>query len=192
VHPPDGSPYRDLTVFPHDTDGELGTHQMPYRHQVIGTEAMSYGRGTQLLLAYPGDPIRVHVVAAVSEQLQGFSLDGHRWPREPGAKGSTVVATQGYGGREVLTAVPLGGAGGEEHLPGDYVYGDTRGPYRDAGVWGVLRVLPSHQSALASLQGSSRGPVLVLVLVGGFLLLLALAVLGTRRSRSRSASAADG
>jgi hypothetical protein len=192
VHPPDGSPYRDLTVFPHDSDGELGTHQMPYRHQVIGTEAMSYGRGTQVLLAYPGDPIRMHVVAAVSEQLQGFSLDGHRWPREPGATGSTVVATQGYGGREVVTAVPLGGAGGEEHLPGDYVYGDTRGPYRDAGVWGVLRVLPSHQSSLASLSGSSRGSQLLLLGVGGFVVLVGLGVLWTRRSRSRSAVTADG
>jgi hypothetical protein len=34
------------------------------------------------------------------------------------------------------------GAGGRDHLPGDYLYGDHREPYRDAGLWGILRVLP--------------------------------------------------
>jgi hypothetical protein len=188
VRPPDGSPYRDFTVFPHDTDAELGTHQMPYRHEVIGTEALSYGRGTQRLLAYPRDPIRLHVVAAVSEQVQAFSLDGHRWRREPDAAGSTIVATQAIGAREVVTAVPLGGAGGEEHLPGDYVYGDSRGPYREAGVWGVLRVLPHHERGLAPLRGTSRFTVLSAgVAVGAAVAFLLLVVLSARR-RSRWAA----
>jgi hypothetical protein len=161
---------------------------MPYRHAVIGTEALSYGRGTQRLLAYPGDPLRLHVVAAVSEQIQSFSLDGHRWRREPEARGSTIVATQALGGREVLTAEPLGGAGGEEHLPGDYVYGDSRGPYRDAGVWGVLRVLSGPQDGLEPLDQAShlaRRAALALAVVG-FLVLLLLAW----RSRTRRRLAA--
>jgi FtsP/CotA-like multicopper oxidase with cupredoxin domain len=183
VDPPGAAPYRDMTVFPHDTDAELGTHQMPYRHGVIGTEALSYGRGTQRLMAYAGDALRLHVVAAVSEQLQGFSLDGHRWRREPDARGSTVVATQAVGGREIFTAEPLGGAGGEEHLPGDYAYGDTRGPYIDAGVWGVLHVVTQKQDGLAPLDRTSnlaRRSALALA-VAGFLLLLGLAW----RSRAR-------
>ena len=186
VLPPQGPSYRDFTVFPHDTDGELGTHQMPYRHEVIGTEALSYGNGTQVLLAYTGDPVRLHVVAAVSEQLQGFSLDGHRWPREP-ARGSTVVSTQALGAREVVTAVPLGGAGGEAHLPGDYVYGDTRGPYRDAGVWGVLRVLSHHRSGLRPLSGTASAWPLGAAALAVVLVLGVIVGLVARRSRSRSA-----
>jgi FtsP/CotA-like multicopper oxidase with cupredoxin domain len=182
VLPPHGPAYRDLTVFPQDTDGELGTHQMPYRHEVIGTEALSYGHGTQVLRAYAGDPVRLHVVAAVSEQLQGFELDGHRWPREPGARGSSVVSAQAYGGREVLTVVPLGGAGGEEHLAGDFVFGDTRGPYRDAGVWGVLRVLAHHQSGVQPLDRSTEGSRLLPAT--GLFALVALVLLWIRRSRS--------
>jgi hypothetical protein len=185
VRPPGGSPYRDMTVFPHDTDAEMGTHQMPYRHAVIGTEALSYGRGTQRLLAYAGDPMRLHVVAASSEQIQAFSLDGHRWRREPDAPGSTIVDTQALGAREVLTAEPLGGAGGESHLPGDYVYGDSRGPYRDAGVWGVLRVLPHHEKGLAPLVDSSRLTVLSAGAGAGAAVLLAGLLLMTARRRSR-------
>ena len=190
VRPPHGPAYRDLTVFPHDTDGELGTHQMPYRHQVVGTEALSYVRGTQVLLAYPGDPLRLHVVAAVSEQLQGFSLDGHRWPREPGAPGSAVVATQALGGREVMTAEPLGGAGGEAHLPGDYVYGASRGPYRDAGVWGVLRVLPKHGSGLSPLNRPSSRPGIAVAVVALLVLLLVLGG-GWSRTRKRADGRSD-
>jgi hypothetical protein len=185
VRPPDTSPYRDFTVFPHDTDAELGTHQTPYRHQVIGTEALSYGRGTQRLLAYPRDPFRLHVVASVSEQVQGFSLDGHRWRLEPRSRGSTIVATQAVGAREVFTAQPLGGAGGEGHLPGDYVYGDSRGPYRDAGVWGVLSVLPHHESGLAPLRGTSRLTVLSAGVAGGAAVVFLLVVVLSARRRSR-------
>src|SRR5205085_2894506 len=139
VRPQHGSAYRDLTLFMQDGDGDLGTHQMPYRHNVIGTEAISYQRSprTPTLMAYVGDAIRLHVIGAASEQEQGFSLDGHRWPLEPGAPGSAVVAAVGVGGFETQTIVPVGGAGGEGHRPGRYEYTDTRGPYRDAGIRGV-------------------------------------------------------
>lgn len=184
VRPPAGPAYRDFTVFPHDSDGDLGTHAMPYRHQVLGANVLSYGTGTQVLRAYAGDPIRLHVVAAVSEQVQGFALDGHRWPLEPGARGSNVVAALAVGARETPTLVPVGGAGGEEHLPGDYVFGDTRGPYRDAGMWGVLHVTRRSQAGLAPLRAPARtGQALGLaVLLALVLLALVLLVLG-RRSR---------
>ena len=161
---------------------------MPYRHDVIGTEALSYGHGTQSLMAYAGDPMRMHVVAAVSEQVQSFSLDGHRWHLEPRAKGSNIVATQAIGAREVLTIVPLGGAGGEAHLPGDFVYGDSRGPYRDAGVWGVLHVYPRHQPGLAPLS-SGPGLRIAALAVGALALLLLVLSAVYLRSRSRRVSA---
>lgn len=42
---------------------------------------------------------------------------------------------------------PEGGAGGTAQLPGDYLYGDHREPYREAGRWGILRVLPADAEA---------------------------------------------
>jgi len=41
---------------------------------------------------------------------------------------------------EAITLIPLGGAGGELQLPGDYLYGDGREPFFEAGMWGLLRV----------------------------------------------------
>ena len=40
----------------------------------------------------------------------------------------------------VFAIVPVGGAGGPAGLPGDYLYGDHREPYREAGLWGLFRV----------------------------------------------------
>ena len=34
------------------------------------------------------------------------------------------------------------GAGGRTSIPGDYLYGDHREPYREAGIWGLFRVYP--------------------------------------------------
>jgi len=182
VRPPGHPAYRDFTVFPHDSDGDLGTHAMPYRHQVLGVQAMSYRQGQQVLEAYPSDPVRMHVVAAVSEQVQGFALDGHRWPLEPSAHGTNVVAAEAIGGRESFTIEPLGGAGGEQHLPGDFLFGDTRAPYRDAGEWGVLRVLPSRAPDLASLSGDSHRALFALL---GSAVIGALVLVHAGRSRRR-------
>lgn len=41
---------------------------------------------------------------------------------------------------EAMTIDLEDGAGGRAGLSGDYVYGDHREPYREAGMWGLLRV----------------------------------------------------
>jgi hypothetical protein len=46
-----------------------------------------------------------------------------------------------------LSLVLEGGAGGLEGLPGDYLYGDHREPYREAGLWGTFRVYPTGAAA---------------------------------------------
>src|SRR5205814_7512541 len=98
-----------------------------------------------LIRARAGDPLRVHVVAASGEQSQVFSIDGHQWPVEPGRRGTNIVSAQAIGPTQTLTIRTR--AGGPEELPGQYLYGDHRGPYLEGGLWGWLRVLPRCASA---------------------------------------------
>jgi hypothetical protein len=167
VHPPSGPAYRDVTLLLQDDDAGIGTHRMPYTEQVDGTVGINYRAApladrllrvpdparvfrsdvhgdppTPLIDAYAGDPVRLHVLAATSEQAQVFSVEGHRWPLEPGRPGTSRPSSVRLGGLEALTLRLDGGAGGPDHLPGDYLYGDHRGPYQEAGLWGLLRVRP--------------------------------------------------
>ncbi len=199
---PVGAPaYRDLTLLMHDDDASLGTHRMPYRPRVDGRVGINYqlaplgdrqrqdsARGavyrssvhgdppTPLLEAFVGDPVRLHVLAPWSEQSQVFGVEGHRWPAEPGLRGTTQLSAIKLGGAEAVT-LPLI-AGGTEALPGDYRYGNRRLPFTEAGMWGLLRVHPRGAAAglrpLAARERSSLpwplvlgGLGVVLVLGGG-------------------------
>ena len=166
VHPPLGPPYRDVTLFFQDEDEALGTHRMPYDTAVRGVVGLNYTAApldrrlrtipdvakvylasahgdppTPLLEAYPREPLRLHVLAPWSEQAQVFSIDGHEWAEEPERPGSNRHSSAAVGAMEAVTFVLEGGAGGRQGLPGDYLYGAHRGPYREAGMWGILRVL---------------------------------------------------
>ena len=166
VHPPDGAAYRDFTLLFQDEDETIGTHRMPYTTRVSGTVAINYAAApladrlaadsdtgslftstpahgappTPLLQAFAGDTVRVHVIAPWSEQNQVFAIEGHRWPQEPGLAGTSVLSAVQVGATEAITLQLEGGAGGPDHLPGDYVYGDHRAPYMQAGLWGLFRV----------------------------------------------------
>jgi hypothetical protein len=93
------------------------------------------------------------------------------------------------GGLEALTLRLDGGAGGPDHLPGDYLYGDHRGPYQEAGLWGLLRVRPPCPGVdtLRPLSGGCtgggvRGRVVVAVIAA---LGLGTVALVARRRRIR-------
>jgi FtsP/CotA-like multicopper oxidase with cupredoxin domain len=164
---PDGTAYRDFTLFVQDDDDVIGTAQMPYSQRVQGVLGLNYAAvslpkrlertkdpakvflasihgqpPTPLMEAYAGDSVRIHVLAPFSEQAHAFTVEGHRWPYEPGRSGSPLVSSVQLGGTEAITLVLDGGAGGPARLPGDYLYGDHREPYREAGLWGLFRVYP--------------------------------------------------
>ena len=46
------------------------------------------------------------------------------------------------GGSEALTIRLDKCAGGRAGIPGDFLYGDHRAPFREAGLWGLFRVYP--------------------------------------------------
>jgi hypothetical protein len=178
VHPIDGPSYRDYALFLQDEDPIIGTAVMPYVEQVQGVVGLNYRAAplaarltrdrdpsrvfmtsvhgdpsTPLLEAYAGDAVKIRVLAPFSEQAHVFSVEGHRWPMEPGRAGTNLLGSVQIGGLEAVTITIESGAGGQLGLPGDYLYGDHREPYRDAGLWGLFRVHP------ASAPGESLLPL---------------------------------
>jgi len=148
-----------------------------------------------VLEAFAGDPVRLHVIAPSSDQNQVFSVEGHSWAQEPGLEGTPLICSLQIGGLEAVTLRLDGGAGGVEHQPGTYVYGNHRLPYEEAGQWGIFRVLaPDDTTAggllpLASTNDDDSGSrPLGVALIGGATIAL-LAVFTWRRSRRRSRGA---
>jgi hypothetical protein len=122
---------------------------------VTGGDAAALKRQvtTPLLTAAAGDPLRIHVLAPWSEQAQVFSIEGHRWRLDPQMAGSSLISSIRFGGLEALTLSLDGGAA----PPGDYVYGNHRAPYMEAGLWGYLRVYSSCNGALNPLERGCPG-----------------------------------
>ena len=166
MFPAEGEPYRDYALFMQDEDESIGTHRMPYTTEVTGTVGVNYQLAplnervsaendtasafrsteeqedppTPLVEAYAGETIAVRVLAPWSEQAQVFTIEGHEWRFEPGLAGSDLLSSVQLGGLEAISIRPEGGAGGTGQLAGDYLYGNHREPYREAGQWGILRV----------------------------------------------------
>jgi manganese oxidase len=162
VHPPGAPSFRDFTLFMQDEDEIIGTAVMPYSEVVAGVVGLNYQKAplvglgqsaaanfqsaihgdpaTPRLEAFVGDAIKLHVLLPYSEQAHVFNLEGHQWPLEPGRPNSDLVSSLQVGALEAITIVPLPGAGGAAGMPGDYLYGDHREPFREAGLWGLLRV----------------------------------------------------
>ncbi len=123
------------------TEHVTGVVGLNYRAEPLGQRSKSGGDpGTPLLEALAGDLVRIHLFLPWSEQVQVFSLENHRWPLEPRRRGSNLLSSTQVGGMEALTLTLSEGAGGTGRVPGDYLYGDHREPYREAGLWGIFRV----------------------------------------------------
>ena len=170
VHLTDGSGYRDLTVALSDQDPQIGASFMPYPTQVDGPALVNYKSApladdtgnafattppTPLLRVREGDTVRVHaLVAPGSEQMHVFNLGGLSWPLDPSIDHGNVLTSLGIGPTETLDARITPGA-----APGDYFYGDMRRPFTDAGMWGILRVLPAADCGqIKALPGAACAP----------------------------------
>ncbi len=167
VHVPGGQGYRDFSVFFSDNEPGIGSNVMPYPDEVKTPTWLNYasagGReldarqfsslvhgdpATSLLRAYPGDPMRVHVIGAPGgEQTQVFNLGGHTWAWDGGIHQSEQLANQSFGPLSTIDAHVRSGAGS----PGDYFYGNIRRPFTDAGQWGLLRVYPTGTGPIREL-----------------------------------------
>jgi FtsP/CotA-like multicopper oxidase with cupredoxin domain len=178
------SDYRDASLFFQDEDNVIGTLFMPYIQQVAGLTGVNYrsepwmyreeegchpgtmftacvagesGSATPTLLVHAGDPVRIHVFGAFSEQNQVFGIEGHEWPFKPDMPRADRMSSLQFGASESLDVYIKDGAGGPFHLPGDYLWQNHRLPYTAAGQWGYLWVLPAGDRRLLPLNMHTGG-----------------------------------
>jgi len=112
---------------------------------------------TPLIEAHAGDPVRIHVLGAWSEQNGMFGVEGHEWPIEPYMQGADMISVVEFAGSETLDVFLRQGAGGPYKLVGDYVWSNQRLPYSQSGQWGYLRVLPANDTRIKPLSDASAG-----------------------------------
>jgi hypothetical protein len=106
--------------------------------------------------AFVGDPVVFRVGVAASDQFHSFTIGGHAFPLEPrmwspSSQRSQVIAARTLTAGETLDVWPVGGAGGATRYRGDYLYGDARQPFQEAGMWGIFRVQPLGSAGIAIL-----------------------------------------
>ena len=160
--------YRDFSLIFSDNEPTIGINTMPYPPGVLTPTGVNYananGRAldaaqfssisngdpqTPILQAYAGDGMQVHVVGAPgSEQQHVFNLGGHTWAWDQHIARSEQLANQGFGPLSTLDLKVRDGAGS----PGDYFYGDSRRPFTDVGMWGLLRVLTPGAGPIRALR----------------------------------------
>jgi FtsP/CotA-like multicopper oxidase with cupredoxin domain len=157
--------YRDATVIFADDDAAMGQDFMPYPTNAVAGKSMINYRvakpgdgptafrtltGAAQLTSYAGDPMVIHAVGAPgSEQAHVLSLGGLRWHADANIRNGDSVEAEALGPGESIDAWIEGGSGGEAHAAGDYFLGDLRRPFTQAGMWGVIRVLPPGATGCA-------------------------------------------
>jgi manganese oxidase len=174
VHVPGQPGYRDVTLLLQDDDAVIGSDFMPYPKDVSRTTSINYKNAglrtddfsgtptTPLIRAYVGDPMKIHVLSTPgSEQPHVFRAGGFSWDRDPYLPHSQEVAAQGLAPYQGIDVHLIGGAGGRGGQTGDFFYGDNRRPFSEAGMWGIIRVLPRPSCAATTpirlLDGAACG-----------------------------------
>jgi manganese oxidase len=175
--------YRDVALYFQDEDNIIGTSFMPYVQNVAGLTGVNYRSEpyphreetgctlgnmfqpcevdnptdpvTPLIQAHGGDPVRIHVFGASSEQNGMFSVEKHEWPIEPFMPGADQISVVEFAGSETID-VFIPSAGGRDMLVGDYVWNNQRLPYSQSGQWGYFRVLPKNDQRILPLEGTAK------------------------------------
>lgn len=113
------------------------------RQHLVYSSRVHGDPNTPVLRAEPGDPV-VFRVAQAADKARGvsFHLAGHQWQRYQGVSDSPIIGVDGqYNPGKCDTFELVGGAGGSNETPGDYIYQETKQRRRlESGMWGILRV----------------------------------------------------
>jgi hypothetical protein len=103
---------------------------------------------TPVFRAHAGDPVVFRLGIGASDNFHVFGVGGHVFPQEPHMwndttdRRSQLLASRSFTAGETGEIEMVGGAGGTTRATGDYLYGDQRHLFAEAGIWGIFRVLP--------------------------------------------------
>ncbi len=131
---------------------------------VMHSEAQHGDPATTMIYAVCGDQVRLHVLGGVGHQSHVFSIDGHRYPFSTARPDGMMFNSRQVGPMVAVDIVMDGGAGGTGGardyacgVPGDYLYGDRRVPFLEAGMWGIMRVEDRSRAEVLPLKGLEVG-----------------------------------
>ncbi|MBI2852829.1 MAG: hypothetical protein HYX84_06995 [Chloroflexi bacterium] len=174
-----GGGFRDVALLFHEEDTKMNRDVMPYLIDVKGNRGINYRAEpfterlevdsamsrvfttenvsghrdprTTLIQVTVGDPVQLHVIGAFGNHPHVFAIDGHRFPFDVSRPNAMNLSARAFGTLDHIDAVLEGGAGGLLGAPGDYLYGDRRNPFLEAGLWGIMRVTPQSEATVLPL-----------------------------------------
>ncbi len=106
---------------------------------------------TPVFRAFAGDPVVFRLGIGASDSFHVVGVGGHVFPQEPhmwdgaGDRRSQLLMSRSFTAGETGELEMVGGAGGTTRATGDYLFGDLRQSFAEAGMWGIFRVLPAGQ-----------------------------------------------
>lgn len=150
--------FREVVALFHDDDPIIGQNRMPYHEAVEGMTSISYaaqplearGMGSDVystaehgdprmvMEGHRGDPVTFRVAQPWGEQVHVFTVGGHRWDLEPRMEGSQQIFSHLLAPGYAFDAELVGGLGGETGAMGDFLFRDSRTPFTEAGLWGIM------------------------------------------------------
>jgi hypothetical protein len=153
---------REFVALISDQDRRIGASAMPYPEDVSGFNGISYaaeplalrsmdhdpsgvfksslwGDPRWMVTVPRGTPLTFRVAQPWGHQAHLPTLEGHRYPLEPGMAGSEQVFNQVLVPGMSLNFDFIGGAGGDIQAPGDFLFLDRRQPFLEGGLWMMLR-----------------------------------------------------
>jgi manganese oxidase len=133
--------------------GNIGTSNDPY----VFSSVAHGDPPTPTLLAYAGDPVVIRQVG-LDERVGDIRIDGMRFATEEFNANAPLTDANTAGISEAFTYVIDGGAGGPEHLAGDYLYYSGRSLELESGAWGIFRVMNTLHSNLEALPDRTAPP----------------------------------
>jgi hypothetical protein len=123
----------------------IGGYGQAFNSAIFGDPA------TPVLKAHAKDRVVFRVGVGASDQFHSFTVSGHAFPIDWFLPNSQVLAARTLTAGETLDVIPVGGAGSGPGHTGDYLFGDGRQPFQEAGMWGIFRVLPPGASGIAAM-----------------------------------------
>ncbi len=130
------------------------TRMFPQFDQVLHNNWVGGDPETPVFSARATESIRLRVVHPSGHtQAHSFEVYGHSWLERPYVTGtgstrlgtnttSEWIGTRSLGPTDHFDAIIPDGPGGVFDVTGDYLYRSYGGPRMDAGIWGLLRILP--------------------------------------------------